>query len=349
MKFFLNLYEWVQKNIRPPSAFSWETLILLSVFSYYMAMLAQTRLLEDLLTNFGWIFLILGVHWWTTSANQLRIGYKPAEGKDGFPLSPWITGALVSLYLFGGGTGDIRREALIYWPSISAVIAAMPDFLGETSDGGLILKKAPVNKRQNLVVLFGTQFLLSCWLQFNFVIQDWLVQYPSLVFDDVRQSAFVVKSQAASSARPRGAVILEAMEPRLREQLEAKPWSEVERLLLKEERISLVNTLQKQATKQVSPIDEDELWQVSSDVSSAKSGYNLDLLANWQGPRAQAKENSLVKSCQITRVSPRRSAATKPINTKQRSPGTPISRVKCEPVKGWGIDPSTISNDTFIQ
>lgn len=108
-----------------------------------MAMLASTRLLEDLLTNFGWIFLILGVHWWTTSANQLRIGYSEAERKDGFPLSPWITGALVSLYLFGGGTGDIRREALIYWPSISAVIAAMPDFFGGNARWRTNVKKCP--------------------------------------------------------------------------------------------------------------------------------------------------------------------------------------------------------------
>ncbi len=324
-------------------------MILLSVFSYYMAMLAQTTLLEDVLTNFGWIFLIIGVHWWTTSANQLRVGYSEAERKEGFPLSPWITGALVSLYLFGAGTGEIRREALIYWPTISAVIAAMPDFLGENSDGGLMFRKAPQNKRQNIVILFGTQFLLSCWLQFNFVLQDWLVQYPSLVFDDVRQSAFVVKSLGASSAKPRGAVILEAMEPKLKDQLEAKPWSEVERLLLKEERVNLINTIQKQATKQVSPIDEDQLWVVNSDISSRKSGYNLNLLANWQGPRAKAKENSLVKSCQITQISPQKSAATKPINTKQKSPGTPISRIKCDPVKGWGINNSTTPNDTFIQ
>lgn len=103
-------------------------MILLSIFSYYMAMLASTNLLKDLLTNFGWIFLIIGVHWGTTSANQLRIGYDPTVPRDGFPVSPWITGALVSLYIFGAWTGEIRRETLIYWPTISALIAIMPDF-----------------------------------------------------------------------------------------------------------------------------------------------------------------------------------------------------------------------------
>jgi hypothetical protein len=57
--------------------------------------------------------LIIGVHWGTTSANQLRVGYDPTIPRDGFPLSPWITGALVSLYIFGAWTGEIRRETLM--------------------------------------------------------------------------------------------------------------------------------------------------------------------------------------------------------------------------------------------
>ncbi|MEO8893802.1 MAG: DUF5357 family protein, partial [Coleofasciculaceae cyanobacterium] len=46
MKFFLSIYEWLQKTFRPPSAFSWETMILLSIFSYYMTWLASTSLLK---------------------------------------------------------------------------------------------------------------------------------------------------------------------------------------------------------------------------------------------------------------------------------------------------------------
>lgn len=349
MKFFLNIYEWLQKKVRPPSAFSWETLILLSLFSYYMAFLASTRFLEDLLLNFGWIFLILGVYWGTTAANQFRVGYNPKANKDGFPLSPWITGALLSVYLFGGNTGEIRREALIYWPTISAAIAALPDFLGQDKDGVLTLKRPLLHKRQNLIVLFGTQLLLSCWFQFNFLIQDWLVQYPVLRADDFKNSAFVVAKKPEPLDPPRGAEILNSMESQLRAQLNSKPWPQVERSLLPEERTKLINTIEKQTKQQLAPLGEDRLWRVTSAVSTRKSGYNLDLRALWQGPRAKLQENVITKSCQITQAFPRRGAATKPINTRQASSGTPISRFKCDPVKGWGIEQPTKANDTFIQ
>lgn len=326
-------------------------MILLSIFSYYMTWLASTNGLKDLLSNFAWIFLIIGVHWGTTSANQLRVGYNPTIPRDGFPVSPWITGALVSLYIFGAWSGEVGREALIYWPTISGLIAIMPDFLGETPDGGLTFKKAPLNTRQNIVVLLLTQFLLSCWFQFHFVTQEWLAQYPSVLADNFYDSSFVVKFQPLDTAeKPRGALILDTMEPQLKQQLNGKPWPEVERLLLKQERNKLVNKIKEQAVKQVTPVDEDEFWEVTSNASRKGSGYNLDLQANWLGPRAKPQEYSVVKPCQVTQVvTPAKSPATKPINTKQGRPGTPFSRFKCDPVKGWGINKSTFGNDTFIQ
>lgn len=355
MKLFLSIYEWLQKTFRPPSAFSWETMIFLSIFSYYMVWLASSRELKELLANFGWIFLIVGVHWGTTSANQLRIGYDDKVPRDGFPVSPWITGALVSLYIFGAWTGEVRREALIYWPTISALIAIMPDFLGEKPDGGLTFKKAPLGERQNIVVLVATNLLLSCWFQFHFITQDWLAQYPSLLADNFDSSSFVVKSPN-SSQEPRGVQILNAMEPKLSQQLNGKPWPEVERLLLKEERIKLVNKIQKQAIIPSSTLEEDELWRVVPIVSARKGGgYNFNLQANWIGPRSQQKQKqaaqySLVKPCQVTQVTApaRKTPATKPINASQGRPGTPFSRFKCDLVKGWGINKSN-ANDTFIR
>lgn len=327
-------------------------MIFLSIFSYYMTWLASTSLLKGLLSNFAWIFLIVGVHWGTTSANQLRVGYDPNVPKDGFPVSPWITGALVSLYIFGAWTGEIRREALIYWPTISALIAIMPDFLGEKPDGGLTFKKAPLDQRQNMVVLVGTQLLLSCWFQFHYVTQDWLTQYPSTLVDNFNDSSFVVKFQPMASEPPRGALILNRMEPQLKQQLNGKPWPEVERLLLKEERIKLVDKIQQQATKQITAVEEDDWWQVTPNVSSRKGGgYNLNLQANWLGPRAKAKTYSMVMPCQVTQVAtPARSPATKPINATQGGrKGTPFSRFKCDPVKGWGVNKSTVANDSFIR
>lgn len=344
MKLLIDLYDWLQKSVRPPSAFSWQTLILISLFSYYMAFLA-TEYVSYLLLNFAWIFLILGVFWGTTSANQLRVGYDEKTKKDGFPLSPWITGALVSIYIFGGYRGEITRETLVYWPVISALIASIPDFLGENERGGLKLKAAPLQKRQNLVVLFGTQLLLSCWFQFTFVVQDWLGQYPSLMADDFGRSAFVMKPLSATSTMPRGGLILNAMEPKLVQQLNARSWSDVERLLLPEERAKLINTITAQAKQQLQSVEEDELWQVKSGVSSRASGYNLELQAIWLGPHAKPQKYAVAKSCQITQVSSPANTGTAPSNGQPAQSSEPISQAECQPIRGWGIGESIITND----
>ncbi len=347
MKFLLLIYEWLQKNLRPPSAFSWETLILLSIFSFYMEWLARSGYLKNLLDNLGWIFLIFGVYWATTSTRFLRIGYKAKPWTPGFPLSPWITGALVSFYLFNSRTGEFRPETLIYWPTISAIIYALPDFLGDN----LTLKSPKPDRRQFLVVVIGTQLLITCWFQFHFLVQNLIAQYPTVLSDDFRKSAFVVKWETPQQTIPRGANILESMEPKLRERLSDKPWPEVERSLLQgKERDKWINSIAQQTKKQLSPsAQEDALWPIKYSVKKFKSGYNLVLQANWKGPRSDPKQNKvLTKSCQITPLSLQGSLATKPLNSPQTSP-TPVSRVECQPVKGWGIDQPNIRKDTFIK
>jgi hypothetical protein len=341
VKFFNSVYEWVTKNVRLPSAFSWETLILLWLFSWYMAWLA-TGFVQNLLANLGWIFLIFGVYWATTSTRLFWLFRNEKEKKWGFALSPWITGAVVSAYLFRQFPGESSREALVAWPVISAIIAALPDFL----DKDLRPKSPEPQKRQNLIILFGTQFLLSCWFQFGYLIQDWLVQYPSLLADDFNQSAFVVKLESPLSApMPRGATILDAMEPKVRAQFDGKPWPEVERLLLEQQRTTLISTLAEGTKQQTSPVEEDSLWQVASDVSARSSGYNLELQAIWQGPRSETQEYLVTKSCQIIPVSPPIRAVTPQTNNVQPTPPpVPVSRVQCDPVRGWGIDEPIIAN-----
>ncbi|HBY79693.1 MAG TPA: hypothetical protein DEG47_22430, partial [Cyanobacteria bacterium UBA11148] len=90
LKFFTTFYNGFLDRVKsllgsfdPPNSFSWQTLIMLSLFSVFMAWLA-TGLMRDLLAHFGCIFLILGVYWGTTANKALRIG--------DVPLSPWITG-----------------------------------------------------------------------------------------------------------------------------------------------------------------------------------------------------------------------------------------------------------------
>lgn len=352
MQTFLNIYNWLRKNVNLPSAFSWQTLIVLSAFSFYMAILAS-GFVKEMLIHFGWIFLILGVYWGTTRANELRIGYKdPAN--PGFPVSPWITGALVSIYIFGvvadDETGEISRNMLIYWPIISAIIAAIPEYVGV----GLKIKIPPREKRKNQFLLFASQILLSCWFQFHFLIQDYVAQYPTMVADDFRKSAFVVKWEAPLSTQtPRGAEILDAMGVQLREPLNARRWSDVERLLLPKELKNLIGTTQKQVKERLSPVWEDDLWEVSLAGGKATArnsgGYNLPLQAIWRGPRSSTQPYTVTKNCQIIQISPAASAATKALNTPINAQPVPVSRFECQEVKGWGVDQPRNRPDSFIR
>lgn len=312
-----------------------------------MSVLAKQGFVKEILIDFGWIFVILGVYWATYTAIFLRVDYDAKEKKDGFTFGPWITGVLVSIYLFGilrdqllygSVKSGISAEALIYWPLISAVISALPDFLKEKEEGGVTFKKPGLQQRQNLVILFGTQLLLSCWFQFNFLLQNWVVQYPSMLSDDFRQSAFVVKHTFNQVPPTRGIDILDKMEGKLKNQLDRKTWPQIERLLLPEERNKWLKTLEAQTKKELAQSPEDNLWTVAHNVTSKKSGYNLELQAIWQGPRSEVKNKFLTKSCEINQVFPQRTPATKPLNTKPAPTQTPLSSVKCQPTKGWGID-----------
>ncbi|HBL12070.1 MAG TPA: hypothetical protein DD379_11795 [Cyanobacteria bacterium UBA11162] len=331
LKFFTTFYNGFLDRVKsllgsfdPPNSFSWQTLIMLSLFSVFMAWLA-TGLMRDLLAHFGCIFLILGVYWGTTANKALRIG--------DVPLSPWITGAITSIYIFRAFVGELSPKALIAWPLISAVIAALPPCLDENFKP----KIPPKEKRQNLALLLTSQLILSCWFQFYFVVQNWLMEYPTLLTDNFRQSAFVVQvGTPPSVARlPRGVSILDLTTSKLQKELNNKPWSDVERILLPQEREKLFNQISVQVKEQIAStrIKEDEFWQVEYKNPSIRgSGYNLELQALWQGPRSQSEPYFITKSCQIT-----------PVNRQRGEEMFQVSLVKCEPASGWGVRKSFVA------
>ncbi|AOY81466.1 DUF5357 family protein [Moorena producens JHB] len=345
MKFFTSLFEFViglavvdslVKVLKPPKAFSWQALMWLTVFSYVMAGLA-TGFVQRLIASCGGIFFILFVYWVTAAAAKLRIA------KKSLPLGAWITGALTSIYLFGINLNvgeyqpeiqgistylfgidsrDVSSLTFISWPLISALIAALPYILAVEFK----VKKPSPAERQYLVILFGSQLLISCWIQFYFVIQNWLVQYPSLLSDDFIHSSFVWKLPSAQvTVLSRGVSILEGMEVQLKEELNEKSWSEVEKSLLKVNHQKLLKEIEYQA-KQSSPVAEDPLWKVTYKFSSRESGYdyNLDLQANWNGPRSSPDTKpdyySFTKSCRIKQVDGRSGLGSQPIGNVECQP-----------------------------
>lgn len=303
MEIVIGLFKWLQKLLLPPRAFSWETLVLLSLGSCFAAYIS-TGIVRTFISNCGWIFLIFGVCW-GTAQKRLRIG--------NIYLSPWITGALVSTYIFGNiSQPDL---AVIFWPIISAVIATVPNYFGK----GLKLQLPNPDKRQKMMVFFLSHVVISCWFQFYYILQDWLQEYPSLLADDLRRSAFLVKLPASEPVISRGTLILNSLETKLSEKLDNKPWSQIERWL--QDRENNLKSAVQASKKELGEVEEDAWWQFTSKLSSSESGYNLQLIAIWQGPRSKPEMFSIEKLCKINQVSSQLDADTQ----------LGVSEVECQP------------------
>ncbi|AFZ13105.1 hypothetical protein Cri9333_2234 [Crinalium epipsammum PCC 9333] len=305
METVIGLVKWLQRLLSPPRAFSWETLVLLSLFSCFMAYIS-TGIVRGFISNCGWIFLIFGVGW-GTAQKRLRI--------SNISLSPWITGALVSTYIFGNISQP--NLSVIFWPTISAVIATIPNYFGK----GLKLQLPNPKKRQNMIVFLLSHVVISCWFQFYYVLQDWLQQYPSLLADDLKRSAFVLKLPASEPATIRGTLILNFLETKLSEKLDNKPWSVIERWLLEREK-NLELAVQ-DSKKELGEVEEYAWWQFTSKLSSTELGYNLQLIAIWEGPRSKSEKLFIEKLCKINRVS----------SQSETDTNLAVGQVECQPAK----------------
>ncbi|MEO0869059.1 MAG: DUF5357 family protein, partial [Cyanobacteria bacterium J06642_11] len=85
----------IRSLVTPPSYLSWQTLLLLSIFSWAMATLAEAQsssaFTVNLLSTGSWLFLTIAI-WWGLALNPIEIGY--------FSISPWITAAVMCIFVF---------------------------------------------------------------------------------------------------------------------------------------------------------------------------------------------------------------------------------------------------------
>ncbi len=291
-KFAEGLYAGIRKVVVPPKAYSWQTFIYMSVFSWVLSYFA-TGYIKDIIAFFGWLFLIAGTAWYTTE-DPLRV---PGTF---MPVGAVITGFLVSVFAFGSQEDIITPRIIVFWPTISALITAIPEFVeGNDTDAKARIPKP--EDRQRIIVLVASSMLLSCWIQFYFVMNNWLQQYPSLQADTFQRSAFVVGIEEPEKIPKNGLVILEELQPIVIEQIAETPWSEVEKWLLEaRQRVGALGRGVIQ--KNLSEYEEKELWRVEPRVSNTKSGYILDLLSIWIGPSSNPKGYYLKNSCRIEPV-----------------------------------------------
>ncbi|WGV24569.1 septal junction protein FraD [Halotia branconii] len=288
-----DVYDRIRKILVPPKAYSWQTLIYLSVYSWILSFFA-IGYIQNIIAFFGWLFLIAGTAWYTTD-DPLRV---PGTF---MPVGAVITGFLVSVFAFGNQDNGITSRTIVLWPTISALITAIPEFFeGSGTDSKAQIPKPEV--RQRITVLVASSMVLSCWIQFYFVMDTWLKEYPSLLADDFQRSTFVVRMDKAEKIPENGVLILDRLQPIVEAELAGKPWSQVERWLL-DAKTQVGNLGNQVINKTLAEYEEKELWRIEPRVVNTKSGgYILDLLSIWEGPSSNSKGYYLKKSCRIEPV-----------------------------------------------
>jgi hypothetical protein len=297
------VFKQVRSRITPPQWASWQTLIFLSVFSALVASLTSVQspqIAQRIISSFGWLFLILGV-WWFTYED----GVKKKLTFFQFFIGPWIVGALICIYLFGTIEGRIipTQAAFISWPPISAIIWSTPKFV--TSDSKTrnpVYSHPSVERRQQIVLVMLANLIFSCWFQFYFQVGDWLAQNPGLQRNDFSRSAFVWRPQRVdrAAAITRGVEMLEVAAKTLEGQLEGKAWSDIERWL---ERLDeQVPNFRRQVQDRVEPTFESNLWDlnVPPPTQVGDGAYDLPIQAVWTGPTSRTNGFRLMRTCRIS-------------------------------------------------
>ncbi|XHX77531.1 MAG: DUF5357 family protein [Stenomitos frigidus ULC029] len=317
------IFKQLRKTLTPPKPDSWQTLLWISIFSWAMSLLPVSEWIQGFIATCAWFFLIPGIHWFMHEEKfkvfDLTLDIKKGLTIGGLYLAPWITGALICILLFSGLPEEERtRIALLSWPPISAIIASLPKFIAI----GPKYKTPDPPARQDIVILLLANLLLSCWFQLFFLTQSWLLDYPSLLTEDLSKSAFVVRF-ANNAASSRGVTILEQAETVLKEQLDGRSWSQVERWLLELE--PQVQQLEEVVMTRISSVKENDLWHLQGRVLP-RTEYQMQMMAVWQGPSADGSGYHLMKSCQLTRVPDTRRSIARTVASTQ------IARVTCDAV-----------------
>ncbi|MBO3458746.1 septal junction protein FraD [Aetokthonos hydrillicola Thurmond2011] len=320
LKIFDSIYERLRHLLIPPKAYSWQTLIYLSLFSWLISSLS-TGYVKELIAICGWLFLISGTAWYTTDKPL----YIPSTN---MPVGAVITGFLVSVFAFGQDKDFITSKTIVLWPTLAAIITAIPEFF-EGSGTDVKTQIPRVDERQRMIVLVGSCMVISCWLQFCFVVNNWLDEYPSIQVDNINRSALVFKSNSFVKVPKNGVLILDNLTPLVEDQISKKPWSEVEQWLIDARK--RVGDLGKQVIQsQLAQYDERYLWHVEPRISNVKSGYKLDLLSIWTGPSANSTGYYFRKNCRVDPVAVSRNGTTG--TPKKIEDNSTIAEIECDRV-----------------
>ena len=324
----------VRSLLWPDKYFAWQTLLMLSLFSWLVAIAItsienEETLIVNFLTTLSWMFLTSAV-WWALHENKVKVW--------GFSISPWITGAVLCVFAFRPWEPDRFRWALSSWPLISVAISALPDFVNWELKFSLPKK----DKQQHLVMILLVNLLMTSWILFYFRVQDWVNHYPSLLASSLDRSAFVY-NLSPRDPNVQGVLLLQSTADVITDDLDGQPWYQAERWLYN--RKDQLEAIAQRVNNNLAAPDERIFWQMAvPEPRRLGEGYLLTLRANWLGPTAEDKNLQVEKNCKImpqdrARPTPNPSPAVSP---NAATPDTPSPQTSRTTVVDCGEDPPTV-------
>lgn len=312
IKFLNKANVFFRKNLLPPQLIHWKTAILIGIFLLLMSALeTKNQNLKNILIDSSWLLITIGVGWRT---NQ------PPFVIRGISISPWIIGALISIFLSGKLPLNRQSLAIIFWPLISVCLAAIIRFI---QSGAKLQNPLPLVRPIFLIIIL-THVLISCWLAFHFIIQGWLEEYPSLLAEDFSKSGFVISLKAPTLTNSRGMLMIKLMEQQLNIKTCNQSWEKVEEWLISMSRKEIF--MRNEIFKKIPHLRENSHWKLETQIIQGQSRYQIKLLAIWDGPSTKPGGYTMSKSCEVTKMVHRATVTCQPI--KMDNPPVKTTKIK---------------------
>ena len=328
---FREILEKVKGVLWPTKYLTWETFLRLSLFSWLVATIlaylnGEEAFSVEVLSTLSWIFLTSAI-WWAIDNNKDKFK------AYGFYFGPWITGAVLCVFLFRPWEDNRVRWALSCWPLISTAIKALPYFI----NWELKVSTPRKDQQQGLTMTLLANLLLTSWILFFFRVQDWVNNYPSLLVSNLESSAFVYDfvTDRQETLQAQGVPLLESTANAIIGELDGQPWYQTERWLYT--RRNRLEAIAQRTINDLSSPDEQIFWQMAvPQPRRLGDGYLLTLRADWLGPVSGDQSFYVEKICKImpedrVRATPNSAAgdAETPIEQKVEPQTTQITVVDC--------------------
>ena len=315
-KFLDEVWKWLEKQLKPPMVFSAQTLVLLSFYSLFTGILT-TGFTRRFIIACGWMFFITGIAW--------LMNEKPIRINNSILLNFWIIGVIICLFVFGYILEDLEQlELWVTLPLVVMLITAINDF----TDTNLKFYIPNVPTRQKLVTLLAVHLLISCWLQFFFAANNLLNDYSSLIGENFRNSAFVIKIPFVPNPTEKGEIILSSVVAPVKVKLNNRSWQEMEGLLQLPDRKRWIEDIHRAVLGRLSPAKENSLWKMDTTVSKEDWGYDLELFSIWNGPSSNGGGIKFSSKCQIKKIN----TSPSEINSQSTSKVSSTSKMECQKI-----------------